>query len=150
MMHNAGSRCRGAAVVYRRRGAMADLRAAAATRASMHVLEAQGDQRIPGSRAHEQHPTQNSATAGTGGFSGAGARCISLVLTGARPVGLVPIGHIPIGLPDPTLAPAGSLGRSVRRGSEKCSLGVKHGFPRFSQGIALSTRGQDELSKPQT
>jgi hypothetical protein len=55
------------------RGARADLGAAAAARAGVHVLKAEGDQRIAGSCTHEQHAAQNGATAGTGGVGVAGA-----------------------------------------------------------------------------
>ena len=50
----------------------------------MHVLKSEGNQRVAGSRAHEQRPAQNRPTAGTGGLGVAGAaRWRALLFAGA-------------------------------------------------------------------
>ena len=77
-------RCGGPGARRGTRGAIADLGAATAARAGMHVLKSEGNQRIAGSRAHEQRPAQNRPTAGTGGLRVAGAaRWRSLLFAGA-------------------------------------------------------------------
>ena len=77
-------RCGGPGARRGTRGAIADLGAATAARAGMHVLKSEGNQRIAGSRAHEQRPAQNRPTAGTGGLGVAGAaRWRALLFAGA-------------------------------------------------------------------